>query len=141
MHFIFDLIRKILRGKLFGEPVVLWGDGYQRRELVFVDDFVTTMLQLNETVDNDLVNIGSGEEHTIREFASAICDIVGFDFKDIQFDESRYVGARSKVLDVGKLRRLIPDLTQTPLADGLEATVRWFQREGGLTPASLVSGR
>src|SRR6185436_13243299 len=40
MHFIFDLIRKILRGKIYGEKVVLWGDGHQKRELIFIDDFV-----------------------------------------------------------------------------------------------------
>jgi len=39
MHFIFDLIRKVLRGKYYGEEVVLWGDGTQERELIFVGDF------------------------------------------------------------------------------------------------------
>lgn len=136
MHFIFDLIRKILRGKLFDEPVVLWGDGHQRRELVFIDDFVSVLLRLDASVENDLVNIGAGEEHSIREFAQAICDIVGYDFGRIRFDESRYVGARSKVLSVARLRRLLPDLVLTPLQTGLSATVEWFQREGvGLDPA------
>ena len=46
MHFIFDLIRKILRGKMHGEPVVLWGDGHQTRELVYVEDFVSLALRL-----------------------------------------------------------------------------------------------
>ena len=129
MHFIFDLIRKIIRGKLYGEPVVLWGDGYQRRELVFVDDFVRIMLQLADTRENDLINIGAGEEFTIRHFAKLICDKVGYDFEAIQFDTSRYVGAKSKCLVVARLKRLMPDLTLTPLEVGLTKTIDWFWNE------------
>lgn len=129
MHFIFDLIRKIIRGKIYGEPVVLWGDGYQRRELVFVDDFVKIIVRLAATCDNDIINIGAGEEFTIRHFAQLICKKVGYDFNAIQFDTSRYVGARSKCLEVKKLRSLIPDLTLTPLDVGLEMTIDWFWRE------------
>ena len=126
MHFIFDLIRKILRGKKKGEPVILWGDGHQKRELVFAPDFVNTALYLSDNVNNDIVNIGAGEEYSIREFAEKICSIVGFDPSAIQYDTSRYVGARSKVLDVGKLRHLMPDISFTPLQKGLEDTIAWF---------------
>ena len=133
MHFIFDLIRKILRAKLYGEPVVLWGNGHQKREIVHVDDFVTTMLTLEHTVDNDLVNIGAGEEHSIREFAGIICEEVGFDANQIEYDTSRYVGATSKCLDVSKLRRLIPNYAPKPLRDSLRSTIEWFLREKATT--------
>jgi GDP-L-fucose synthase len=130
MHFIFDLIRKILRGKLHGEPVVLWGDGHQRRELVYVDDFVRILLQLSATTDNDLLNIGAGEEFSIRQFAQHICSIVGYDFSKIQFDTSKYVGAKSKCLSVEKLRKKIPNLQMTSLETGLRRTIQWFESEG-----------
>jgi GDP-L-fucose synthase len=130
MHFIFDLIRKILRGKLHGEPVVLWGDGHQRRELVFVEDFVGLALKLADTRENDLINIGAGEEFTIRQFAAEICDLVGYDFNRIEFDTSRYVGARSKCLSIAKLRSVVPGVEFTPLRRGLEQTIAWFQEEG-----------
>ena len=129
MHFIFDLIRKIIRGKLLGEPVVLWGDGHQKRELVYVDDFIKLMLRLNLDRENDIVNIGAGEEHTIRHFAGLICRHVGYDAGSIAYDTTRYVGATSKVLSVEKLRRLVPDYEMTPLAGGLERTIAWFLRE------------
>lgn len=129
MHFIFDLIHKIIRGKVHGEPVVLWGDGYQLRELVFIDDFVTVMLQLADTRENDLINIGAGEEFTIRHFARLICDRVGYDFDAIQFDTTRYVGAQSKCLSIAKLKRLMPGLTLTPLEVGLAKTIDWFWAE------------
>ena len=105
MHFIFDLTRKIMRGKMYNEPVVLWGDGFQKRELIHVDDFVRIMTYLADNVDNDLFNIGGGEEHAIRDFAKMICDKIGYDPNLIQYDTSKYVGAREKFLIIDKVKK------------------------------------
>lgn len=139
MHFIFDLIRKILRGKWYGEQVALWGDGEQKRELIHVRDFVGALLRLNETESNIHINIGSGKEHSIKEFASSICQAVDFPFAEIVFDTSKYVGARSKVLNVEKMHKALPNFTWTSLQDGLKETIDWFiaQREV-LAPEKVV---
>lgn len=129
MHFIFDLIRKIIRGKLNGDKVVLWGDGHQKRELVFVDDFVNLMTRLSAQKNNDLINIGAGAEFSIRHFAQLICKEVGYDFEKIEFDPSRYVGAKSKCLEISKLKKIVPDLAYTPLEQGLSQTIAWFMKE------------
>lgn len=129
MHFIFDLIRKILRGKYYNEEVVLWGDGHQRRELVFVDDFVNALVSLLNSRTADLVNIGTGHDHSIRDFAAMICKVVGYDASLIQYDESKYVGARSKTLVPDKINRLLPGLHFTPLHEGLKRTIQWFESE------------
>jgi GDP-L-fucose synthase len=129
MHFIFDLVRKILRGKELGEPVVLWGDGHQRRELVYIDDFVDAMLALAPRVDNELVNLGAGEEHSIRQFVDEICALVGYDSSLVQYDTSRYVGARSKCLDISKALSLHPGYLRTGLPQGLARTIAWFREE------------
>jgi len=126
MHFIFDLIRKILRGSLYQEPVVLWGDGYQKRELIHVENFVQNLIELNEKVENTEVNMGSGKEHSIREFASNICDIVGYDFNQIIFDKKKYVGAKSKVLSIKKVESILKDFKLINLREGLKETVNWF---------------
>lgn len=126
MHFIFDLIRKILRAKLYSEEVVLWGDGEQRREVVLVDDFVKTALYLTLHVENDLINIGSGEEFTIRHFAHEICQVIGYDPTRIRYDISRYVGARSKSLKIDKLKGIYPAYASTRLTEGLKRTIAWF---------------
>ncbi|MEM8779804.1 MAG: NAD-dependent epimerase/dehydratase family protein [Cyanobacteria bacterium P01_G01_bin.49] len=137
MHFIFDLIRKIIRGKLYDEPVILWGDGTQSRELVFVEDFARIAMQLAQTVDNDLINIGAGEEYSIRHFAKLICERVGYDFNQIKFDTSRYVGAKSKCLVVDKLKQSLPNFDLTPLELGLTKTIEWFwQEQEKLVPAN-----
>jgi GDP-L-fucose synthase len=129
MHFIFDLIRKILRGKMHGETVVLWGDGHQKRELIYVEDFTSAVIRLSD-LENELINIGAGEEHSIRYFAKLICNELDYDFNLIQFDQSRYTGAKSKCLDTTKLNQLLPDWSMTPLEFGLKKTIDWFRREG-----------
>ncbi len=127
MHFIFDLIRKILRAQAGGPPAVLWGDGQQKRELVALGDFIGTMFRLVDRAENTIINIGAGVEYSIREFAETICQIIGYDSDKIQYDTSRYVGARSKVLDIRRLRQYLPDYAPKPLHDGLAETIRWFQ--------------
>ncbi len=135
LHFIFDLIRKIWLGKLHGAPVVLWGDGNQRREIIDVADFMRTMLRLADTVEGEVVNIGAGCEHTIREFAALICAEVDYDSEAILYDTSKYVGARSKRLEIGKLRALLPDFAPTPLEQGLPPVIAWV-RENLVQPVA-----
>lgn len=137
MHFIFDLIRKILAGRDRGEEVVLWGDGHQRRELVYVEDFVRVALGLADRLDGDLVNVGAGEDYSIRRFAALIAERVGFDREAIRYDESRYVGARSKCLRVDRLRQLLPGERFTSLGTGLDRTIAWFE---ALAPPGGLSG-
>ena len=141
MHFIFDLIRKILRAKLYGEKVVLWGDGHQKRELVYLADFVDAALMLAATCDNELVNIGAGKEYSIQQFAQLICTEIECEFSQIEFDATRYVGALSKCLVTTKLSHLLPDWRQTPLEAGLRTTIAWFlhQRAATLPPTTKGS--
>ncbi|WP_118974882.1 NAD-dependent epimerase/dehydratase family protein [Taibaiella koreensis] len=128
LHFIYDLIRKIINGKKHGTPVTLWGDGEQRRELVYVDDFVQVMLALNNKIENEIYNIGSGEDHSIRDFARIICEKTGYDFNQITYDTTQYVGAKSKILAVDKYRSLLGrTLMSTDLSDGIEQTIAWVR--------------
>ena len=127
LHFIFDLINKIIRGKMLDEPVQLWGDGHQRREIIFVSDFVNAALQLAARTQNEIVNIGGGVEHSIRWYAENICRLVGYNPSKIVYDTSRYVGVRSKQLSIRKLQTLLPQFEMTSLDSALEKTVTWFQ--------------
>ncbi len=130
LHFIYDLIRKILRGKKLGEEVVLWGDGQQRRELVYIDDFVDILVKLASKHENDIVNIGGGEDYSIRQFAEMICEVVGYDVSRIKYDKDKYVGARSKILSVEKLSRLLPQRRKTAIREGIRLTIEWVEKAG-----------
>jgi GDP-L-fucose synthase len=109
MHFIYDLARKILQTKKTGQPAVLWGDGHQRREVVSVDNLCHGMLQLIRREDGwgETLNLGAGQDHSIREFAEAICQRIGVDSSLIFYDETQYTGAKSKCLVVEKVRKWI----------------------------------
>lgn len=127
MHFIFDLMRKILRGKTLGEKVVLWGDGHQKREIIHVEQFVSHLLALNERIENRAVNIGAGQEYSIREFAYLICEQIGYPFEKIEFDLLKYVGAKSKVLNIQLLQSILLDRKEISLEEGIEETLYWLQ--------------
>jgi GDP-L-fucose synthase len=126
MHFIFDLIRKIVRGKKFGEPVILWGDGYQKRELVLVGDFVKILWDLAMKFDNEIFNIGAGKEYSIRDFAKIICNYVDYPLEKIQYDTDRYVGAKSKCLNVEKINMHHSNYSLEDIESGIQKTILWF---------------
>jgi GDP-L-fucose synthase len=126
LHFIFDLIKKIIEYKEKKRQVVLWGNGNQRRELVFVEDFVDILLLLDKQAENEVYNIGAGKDYSIRDFVFMICEILNVDTNEIQYDESRYVGAKAKFLDNGKINTILPEYQQKPLKEILEVTIDWM---------------
>jgi len=139
MHFIFDLLRKIVDGERYESPVVLWGDGSQRRELIHVRSFVEGMYALANTIDNDIFNIGGGVEYPIRWYAETLSELVGFDPARITYDTSKYVGATSKVLSIAKIQQFLPMWQPIPLRAGLQEIVDWYTRSTrglGYTPDS-----
>jgi len=109
MHFIYDLVRKILQAKKTGEPAVLWGNGHQRREVVLVDEFCQGILNM-VSADNgwgEVFNLGAGRDHSIREFADMICQMTGTNPSLICYDDTKYTGAASKCLSIAKVRSQI----------------------------------
>ena len=110
MHFIYDVVRKIIEAKETGTPAVLWGDGEQRREILHVEDFVTGMLRLldDDRALGEVINLGAGRDYTVREFASEVCRQIDAPDGAVEYDTSRYVGARSKLLDTAKIADLVP---------------------------------
>ena len=108
MHFIFDIIRKIILGKKKGHKVKLWGNGEQKREIIHVNDFIKCMYYLRN-VKNQVINIGSKKEYSIKNFAKIICDYVGYDFGKIVFDKNKYVGSKGKKLNITKIQKYIRD--------------------------------
>ena len=121
-HFICDLVRKICDAKYkSGSPVVLWGDGHQRRDLIYVKDAVDVLLK-NLHKENEVYNLSTGVDCSIREYAKMICDIVEYDFKLIKFDTTKFVGARERKLNVDKLNYS----NFTDLRTGLKKVVDFY---------------
>lgn len=134
-HVIPALMRRFHEAKLAGKPeVTLWGTGTPRREFLHVDDLAAAILRVL-TVDNppDLVNVGYGEDVTIREVAGKILAAVGYEGR-LVFDPSKPDGTPRKLMDISRMRALgwAPAID---LATGLARTYSDFlaeQREGRL---------
>lgn len=110
--------------------VVLWGTGTPRRELLHVDDLADAALFLMERYDSEeIINVGVGEDVTIRELADVVSEVVGYG-GEISFDATKPDGAPRKLLDVSRLRALgwRPAI---PLGEGIAATYRWYCQELG----------
>ena len=106
-HVLPALIRKAHEAKLRGDTeYVVWGSGTPMREFLYVDDLADACVHMMEQgYDGPLVNIGTGEDVTIRELAETVMGVVGFEGR-IVFDASKPDGTPRKLLDVGRLHAL-----------------------------------
>ena len=125
-HVIPALIRKFHEGKVQGKPhVVVWGTGNPRREFLHVDDLADAAVFLMRHYDSDdIINVGVGEDISIRELAELIRDVVGYQ-GEIVFDSSKPDGTPRKLLDVSRLHAL-GWRARIPLREGLEQTYQWY---------------
>jgi GDP-L-fucose synthase len=124
-HFIFDLIKKIVAAKRGGPKPQLWGDGSQVRELIYIDDAVRLIELAVDGCPNQILNLGSGQGHTIKEYAGMICKIVGYDPKDIVYDTTKWSGVPKKVFNPKKIHDLF-DFKFTPIEQGLGPTIEYY---------------
>jgi GDP-L-fucose synthase len=124
-HFIFDLIKKIYSGKTDDTKVELWGNGYQKRELIYVDDAIKIIMDTLH-LENEIINLGSGEEHSIRDFAKVICNYVGYNEEKIIYDTSKYVGVLSKKIVTNKLFTILNSFEFTNPKEGIKQTLDYY---------------
>ena len=107
--------------------VKLWGDGSARREFLHVDDLASALLICMERYDSeDIINIGTGEDVTIKELTEIIVDVTGYK-NDYEWDTSKPNGTPRKVLNVDKVKSLgwKPKIS---LREGIESTYEWYRK-------------
>ncbi len=121
-HVLPALLRKAHEAKARGDgELVVWGSGNPRREFLYVDDLADACVFLMEQgYDGPLLNVGTGEDVTIRELAQTVMDVVGFAGR-IVFDAGKPDGTPRKLLDVGRLSAL-GWRARTPLHEGIART-------------------
>ena len=127
-HVLPALLRKFIEAKQNNkQEVTVWGSGTPMREFLFVDDLAEACLFLMENYNGiETVNIGTGEDVSIKELAETIMKIVGFEGHLI-FDASKPDGAPRKLLDVSKINNL-GWKHQTSLENGIQKTLNWIQK-------------
>jgi len=125
-HVLAALLRKAHEAKTRkARELAVWGSGTPRREFLHVDDLASACLFLLEKYDSpEIINVGCGEDISIRELAQLICDIVGFEGQ-LAWDTTKPDGTPRKLLDVTKLQNFGWRPT-IPLRDGIAQTYDWF---------------
>ncbi|MFF3032008.1 GDP-L-fucose synthase family protein [Streptomyces rubiginosohelvolus] len=125
-HVLPALIRRFHEARRDRAPeVTLWGSGSPRREFLHVDDLAAACVTLLEAYDGDEpVNIGCGEDLTIRELAETVRDVTGYEGR-IAWDTSKPDGTPRKLLDVTRLNAL-GFTPKIPLRDGIARTYAWW---------------
>lgn len=133
-HAIAALIRKFSDAAP-DDTITLWGDGSPRREFMYVDDLANAIVYLLKNSDaaalkeqstDYFVNVGTGQDVTIKELASMIAEIVGWN-GEITWDTSMPNGTPRKLMDVRKINAL-GWRAETSLRDGLERAVQWYRQ-------------
>jgi GDP-L-fucose synthase len=132
-HVIPGLIRRFHEAKRDGLPTVtIWGSGEPRREFLYVDDLANALLFLmNEYEGGETINIGCGEDLSIRELATLVQEVVGYT-GTLTFDKSKPDGTPRKLLDTTKINTLGWKPT-TSLKKGLRVAYSWALEHNNLS--------
>ena len=126
-HVLPAFIRRFVEAAEKNAPVeTLWGSGSPKREFLHVDDLAAAVLHLGSNYDSsEHLNIGTGEDLTIKELAELVAELAGFK-GEIAWDTSKPDGTPRKVLDVSKAKALgwSPKIS---LRDGVASTIAWYK--------------
>lgn len=125
-HVLPALIRKMLDAKAAGSPsVLIWGTGKPLREFLYVEDLAEACVYLvNHFSEPGPINVGVGQDISIRDVATLIKEIVGYDGR-LEFDASKPDGTPRKLMDVSKINAL-GWKAKTDLPEGIKKTVDWY---------------
>jgi len=138
-HALAALLRKAHEAKMGGAgEMIVWGTGEPRREFLHVDDLAAAVLFLLEKYDSpEIINVGCGEDISIRELAELICDVVGFR-GELKWDRSKPDGTPRKLLDISRIKKLgwQPIIS---LRNGVARLYEWFL--DNYVPQSMASVR
>ena len=136
-HVLPALMRKAHEAKVNGaREMVVWGTGAPQREFLHVDDLADACVFLLNHYDSpEIINVGCGQDVSIRDLVELICDVVGFD-GELTFDSTKPDGTPRKLLDISKLNALgwRPKIS---LREGIASTYEWFLQNKA-TPALAV---
>tara|TARA_Y100000310_G_scaffold345792_1_gene470006 strand:+ start:2534 stop:3445 length:912 start_codon:yes stop_codon:yes gene_type:complete len=127
-HFIFDFVRNCYNAKYKDEKFVVWGNGEQKRELIYIDDAIDAMINLLE-YDNEIFNLGTGEDFTINTFAKIVSRCYNYNESLIEHDLDKYVGVKEKKIDTKKVLNYLKDgedFIKTNLTDGIQKCVDYY---------------
>lgn len=109
------------------EKITCWGTGKPRRELMYAEDAGWLIANIfDKNIDEDLINIGTGTDISIKDLASVVKEKTGYK-GEIEWDTTKPDGQMKKLLDNSKIKKYLPEYSPTPIDIGIEKTVKWYK--------------
>lgn len=124
-HVVPALIRKVVERH---DPIEVWGDGSDIKDLIYIDDFIEGILLAMEKLDRyDPINIATGRPCSIKDVLRTILDIDGYAHANIAFDTSKPTMIPKRLIDVTKAKSVLGFEARTSIDEGIQKTVQWYR--------------
>lgn len=124
-HVVPSLIRKVVEKH---NPIEVWGDGRDIKDLIYVEDFVEGLILAMQKLDKFYpINIGTGTGISIREVLKICLNIENYSNAQIQYDASKPTMIRKRLIDVGNAKKMLGFKASTPISVGLKKTIMWYK--------------
>ena len=134
-HVIPSLIRKVVERQ---NPIVVWGDGQDKKDFIYIDDFIDGLLLAMEKLDNaEVVNIASGNQYVIRKvfmvifaevYAKEIILYGQSPFVKVEYDESKPTMIPARLISINKAKKLLGFEPKVSIEEGLRRTIEWYKQ-------------
>ena len=118
------LIRRALEKD---NPFIVWGDGRDLKEFLYIDDFIDCLVFIFSTHENGPINISANQPVTIREVLREILKASNFTNANVKFDENKPTMIPKRLINNDKMLKLNPSFKATPIAEGIHKTVNWYK--------------
>ncbi|MEZ5666636.1 MAG: NAD-dependent epimerase/dehydratase family protein [Alphaproteobacteria bacterium] len=127
-HVTAALIRRVIERH---DPLEVWGDGLDERDLIYIDDFVAGLLAaFRHPAQHLAVNIASGTSVSVRQILQTALDVDGYADADVRFDASKPRTIRARQFSTAKAAGLLGFHATTPLDAGIAQTIAWYRSDG-----------
>ncbi len=135
-HVIPALIRKVHEAQVANQPYIeVWGDGSPTREFFYAEDCARGIVLATQTYDDpDPVNLGTGEEISIKDLVHLICELMGYE-GEIRWQTDKPNGQPRRCLDVTQAEKRFGFKAQIFLREGLKRTIDWYRQQASQTEA------
>ncbi|MEW6040051.1 MAG: NAD-dependent epimerase/dehydratase family protein [Elusimicrobiota bacterium] len=125
-HMMAATIRKVIERH---NPIQIWGDGNDIRDLIYIDDFIDAVVLAAEKIEKyDPVNIGLGKGYSIKEILKIILEVDGYTDAKVEYDPAKPSMIPVRLLDVTKAEKLLEFRAKVDVREGIKKTIDWYRR-------------
>lgn len=124
-HVLPALIRRVVERH---DPIVVWGDGSDVKDFIYIDDMIEGLLLAMEKIDGyDFLNIASGKQYVLKDLLNIMISLDGYDDAVINFDTSKPTMIPKRFIDTRKAKEILGFEAKTPIEKGLKSTITWYR--------------